>query len=165
MPEFKDSKQTDEAMERAFPRKRKRFLLLSSLFACALSFLFFTPGFETPCRWNEQGEITKVKLATYFEFLPTQSGNQALFQGIFFPVCAFLCLLCAIFALSSAFALTEEKGDKRYFFSIAAYAFINAFAGIFYLSFNHLLMMGASLISSLLGVAFLFLHYKKYVSY
>ncbi len=164
MPEIKEPTKISEE-DIAFSSKRKRFLFYSSLLSLLLSFLFFLPGFEPPCQWNEQGQITKVKLATYFEFLPTQSGNEGLFQGVFFPVCAFLVLVAASFAFSSIFATTEEKGDKRYFVSMAAYAFLNAFAGIFYFSFNHLLMMGVSLASALLGVAFLFLHYKKYVSY
>ncbi len=145
--------------------KRRRYLLFTSALSCLLSFLFFIPGFQTPCAYNEKGQTIKVKLATYFEFLPTQSGGEAIFQGVIFPVFSFLILVFGAFALSSAFLNQEEKGDKRYFLSMTVFAFLNAFEGIFYLSFNHLLMMGASLASSLLGILFAFLHYKKYVSY
>ena len=165
MPEIKDACKTQKSEDERFSLRRRGYLLLSSISSCLLSFLFFLPGFQTPCAYNEQGQTTKVKLATYFEFIPTQHGGEAIFQGVIFPVFSFLVLISGLIAVSSSFLNQEEKGDKRYFLSMIAFAFLNAFEGVFYLSFNHLLMMGASLFSSLVGILFAFLHYKKYVSY
>ena len=170
MPEYKPGSKFKAPKEKpspSAPKGKPLFLSLTPLLPFLGSFSVLLPVFETPIDWNEKGESVGVGLRFLWEFLSTQTLPNQIFQGIVFPLLALLGLALSTLACTSSFFPLEQEGkaDKRYVLSMAGDAFCFALLGLFGLTFNHLVLMGAGLGIALLCFLFLFLHYKKLTSY
>lgn len=173
MPEYKpgaplpaEPKKKKASLDEAIKGK-KTFLSLTPILPGISALCSLLPVFETPVSWNEKGECVGVGLRFLWEFLPTQTLANQIFQGILFPLLFLASLLFSILALTSSLLPLELEGkaDKRYVLSMAFLTLFEALLGVFGLSFNHLVLMGVGLVSALYCMGCLFLHYRKFTSY
>lgn len=168
MSEYRVDEPEKENDERErFAKTKSIFVLLSSLANLLLSLSFLLPLYQIDVAWNEKGEATAVGLGALWDCLGQADQGNRIAQGILYPLFGALILVFSFLSFRAHRLLKkdESSADKAYFLSFIGLGICSAFEGLFYFSFNHLILMAIYLLLALFDVFCLFFHFKKLTAY